>query len=191
MEMYDLDVEIEGVTPLLQNKIQPSEAVVKKRGEEQETEETAKSRLYKLEDGTIVVPSEWILRAMDRVSSEFKVPGMKRTTYKTLLPGNVNITKEAIPIEPQSWVVDERTVVIPSTRGRVWRYRPKFPKWKLRFTFRVFDTRIDKKTLITILQEAGRRIGIGDARKIGFGRFIVSGVGEEKPSTIEKKIRKL
>ena len=52
----------------------------------------------------IVVPSVWILSAMFKVSSDVQVPGMKRKTYKQLLPGNVFIKPEFIEIE--NWEKD-------------------------------------------------------------------------------------
>ena len=179
--MYEVNVEIEGITPLLMNRFIEDEEIPKKKGEQKETEEDAKKRLYLNEKGEIIVPSEWLLRAMDRVSSEFKVEGMKRATYKSLLAGNIFIEPEAIKIEPQEWIVDKRSVVIPATRGRIMKYRPKFNQgWKLKFKIKVFDDRIKKEVLYHILVEAGRRAGIGDGRTIGMGRFIVKSFEKEK-----------
>lgn len=171
--MYTVQVRIKGVTPLLMNKFVEKEANPQKRGEEEDTPELAKEKVYRNDKGEIIVPAEMILRAMDKVSSEYKIEGMKKTTAKSLLPGNIFIEPEGIKIEPQNFVVDKRTVVIPATRGRVIRYRPKFPEWKLEFKIHIFDDRIKPEILQHILSEAGRRAGIGDGRKIGFGRFVI------------------
>jgi len=171
--MKTYEVEIEGITPLMMNRILEPEEIPKKQGEAFDSQELAHKKVYKVGD-KIVVPSEWIIRAMQRVAGEFRVEGMKKTTYKQLLPGNVFIEPEFIEIDPQEYVIDKRTVVIPTTRGRVWRYRPKWPKWKLKFKIKVFDERIKQEVLNHILVEAGRRVGIGDGRSIGFGRFIVT-----------------
>jgi len=173
--VYSMRVEIEGITPLLQNKFIEDQEVPQKKGEAHDSPDLVPYKLYKNDKGEIVVPSEWIIRAMERVASEFKVEGMKKVTYKNLLPGNIYIEPEAIRIEPQKYSIDKRTVVIPSTRGRIMRYRPRFEKgWKLAFTIRVFDDRIKKEVLKHILEDTGRRVGIGDARRIGMGRFIVT-----------------
>ena len=176
--MYKVDVEIKGITPLLMHRFLENEPKPEKRGEDIENEEIAEHRLYKNDKGEVIVPNEWIIRAMFKVASDFKVEGMRKKTMKSLLPGNIYIEPEAIKIEPQKWAVDKRTVVIPSTRGRVMRFRPKFENWKLSFKVLVMDDRIKPEILHHILEEAGRRSGIGDGRSIGFGRFIVSKFGE-------------
>lgn len=173
--MYRVAVEIEGITPLLQNKYIEPQEIPQKKGEAHDSPELVPYKLHKNDKGEIVVPSESIMRAMETVAGEFKVEGMKKATYKNLLPGNIYIEPEGIKIEPQSYVIDKRPVVNPVTRGRIMRYRPKFEKgWRLAFIIHVFDDRIKKEVLKHILEEAGRRVGIGDGRRIGMGRFIVT-----------------
>ena len=171
--MEEYEVTIKGITPLMSNRFLENEETSGKKGEVEDSPELADKKVYRVGD-KVVAPSEWIQRAMEKVASEFKVEGMGRTTYKTLLPGNIFINPEYIPIEPQSYVIDKRSVVNPFTKGRVIRYRPKWTNWKLSFKIQVFDKRLKEDVLRNILTEAGRRVGIGDGRKIGFGRFVVT-----------------
>ena len=166
-------VTIEGVRPLLMNKWIPDDASTKKRGEAQDSPEMAKKRAY-IVDGKLVMPAEWIERAMHSVSSSFKLPGHGKKTYKDLIGGAISIEPEFIELTPQEYKIDERTVVIPATRGRVLRYRPRLdPGWRATFHIHVFDSRIGKDVLENILAEAGRLKGVGDGRSIGMGRFII------------------
>jgi len=166
--MFRVKVKIKGTTPLLMNKWNQELAEART-----DRPEFAEKRLYKNDKGEIVVPAEWIERAIMKVAKDFKVEGQRKITYALLLPGNVIIRPEFIKIEPQKWVIDARTVVIPSTGGRVMRYRPKFENWSLEFSIDVIDERIKPETLQKILVDAGRRVGIGDGRSIGFGRFMI------------------
>ena len=172
MQIYQ--VEIEGIRPLLTNRYMEDEVAVKKRGEEKDNEELAKKKVYQV-DGKLVIPAEQIERAMEKVASSFKVEGQGKKTYKDLVQGAVFVEPEYIEIRPQKFEIDKRTVVIPSTRGRVARYRPKWnPGWKLKFKVRVMDDRVTPEVLQKIIDEAGRIKGIGDGRSIGMGRFMLT-----------------
>ena len=56
-------------------------------------------------------------------------------------------------------------------RQRIMRMRPIFRRWRLEFELEM-DEAIWKSvgTFVTVVERAGR-IGLGDARKIGYGRF--------------------
>ena len=166
MERYK--VKIKGVTALLMNKWCNELQEIK-----QDKIEYAKKRLYTNDKGEPVIPAEWIERALMIVAREEQVKGFKKLKYSSILPGNLIIEPRYIVFEHNGMKVDERTVVIPSTGGRVIRYRPRFDEWKATFEITILDERITQEILQKLLIEAGRRIGIGDGRTIGFGRFIL------------------
>ena len=71
-------------------------------------------------------------------------------------------------------------VVIPSTKGRVMRYRPIFKKWKLEFNIDIEDE-IDPNAVKEALEIAGKYVGIGDWRpekKGKYGKFQVTSFQE-------------
>ena len=178
--MKTYKVTIKGVRPLLMNKWVEDNSI-KKRGEVQDSAELCEHKLYKL-NGKLVQPAEHIERAMEKVASSFKIKGAGKKTYKDLVQGAVFIQPEFIEHKVQKWVVDKRTVVIPSTKGRILRFRPRLDEWELDFTVQVLDDRVTPEILKLILDEAGRLKGIGDGRSIGFGRFIVTRFEEVKKS---------
>jgi hypothetical protein len=105
----------------------------------------------------------------------------KITTQKSsLVPAAVALIELTCPLrgpdgEPK-WEVDSRSVVIPSTGGRIMCHRPRLDRWRVSFTLEV-DTGMFSVPLVRqLLDDAGKRIGLGDfrpARKGPFGRFVV------------------
>ena len=72
--------------------------------------------------------------------------------------------------------VDSRPVVIPSTKGRIMRHRPRLNTWGLEVSLEVDQTMIESETIHQLLEEGGRRLGLGDYRPERggpFGRFSV------------------
>jgi hypothetical protein len=57
-------------------------------------------------------------------------------------------------------------------RNRTARTRPIFRAWSATFPFEIDDTELALSDLERIVERAGRLQGIGDARKLGYGRFI-------------------
>jgi hypothetical protein len=77
----------------------------------------------------------------------------------------------------EPWRVDTRAVRIPSTGGRILAHRPMFDDWKLTFTAELDTTILSEKLLRAIIDDAGKRVGLGDFRpatKGPFGRFVVT-----------------
>ncbi len=56
-------------------------------------------------------------------------------------------------------------------RGRIKRTRPIFPTWALDADFELVDDTMDFATVVSIVELSGVGVGLGDARRIGYGRF--------------------
>ena len=70
--------------------------------------------------------------------------------------------------------LDMRAVVNPMTKGRNLRYRiAAKPGWTCQFTIAWDDRIVSKDQIKLSVENAGMLQGIGDARKIGYGRFKV------------------
>jgi hypothetical protein len=174
-------IEIEGIRPLLQNRFpeESFEAEAKtKRNVGTIKGDVPETKLYKLPDGTIYEPAEHILGTLIKAATNFKVGGKRGKSYKDLIQSSVIITPDTIPHIHQEWIVDKRSVVVPATRGRVMRLRPRFDKWALKFSLEIVEDRIGKATIKEILDFAGTSVGIGDYRP-RFGGFIVTHFMEE------------
>lgn len=66
--------------------------------------------------------------------------------------------------------VDRRMVKIPQG-GRVPTTRPIFPRWSATFEFELDANEIDKDDFASYAEKAGRVEGVGDGRRLGYGRF--------------------
>lgn len=173
--MKEVEVKIEGVSPLLmhrfsEEKKEDKSKVVTGAGDYSNDAEMA---LYKLPDGTIYTPATHIEGALMKAASNFQIVGKGKKTYKDLAKSALFVTPDAIAHLQPVWVEDKRAVVVPSTRGRVVRSRPRFDAWSLKFTIKILDKQFPKEVVKQILDYAGNNVGIGDFRP-RFGRFMVT-----------------
>lgn len=71
--------------------------------------------------------------------------------------------------------LDVRSVKNPSTRGRNVRYRVAAASgWQTTFRIGWDVTIVSRLQMQAVAHDAGQLCGVGDARAIGFGRFIIS-----------------
>ena len=184
-------VVIQGITPLLMNRFTETAEIqvtggtaVTFRGEKGTPREQAESKRYADQDGRLYIPGPNIFAAIIAGGAFHKAGRSKLTTHKTsLIPAGVMVDDlicplidgEGAPIT--EWEVDSRSVVIPSTGGRIMCHRPRVDKWWSKFTLDV-DTAMFTASLVrAVVDDAGKKIGLGDyrpARKGPFGRFVVS-----------------
>ncbi len=74
----------------------------------------------------------------------------------------------------QEVYLDVRGVVNPATRGRNVRYRVATREgWEATFTLEFDPSIVDRNQMQAVLIDAGKLVGLGDARAIGYGRFEV------------------
>ena len=176
--MKIINATIKGIVPMLMHS--PSgikdESTKKQSGKQDYTKE-AETALYKNPDGSIYFPSTWIEGTLKKASTNFKIPGRGKKTYKDLMLSSVIIDPENIPLISKGYEVDARVVKVG--QSRIIRYRPIFKKWEAIFTINVLDDQIDHSALKEILEYAGKYVGIGDYRP-KFGRFEISAFGEKK-----------
>lgn len=72
--------------------------------------------------------------------------------------------------------LDVRSVKNPATKGRNVRYRvAAAPGWNLNVSVLWDKTIISRAELEAVVIDAGKLVGLGDGRNIGFGRFEVTG----------------
>ena len=133
-------------------------------------------KLYKDGNGKIYIPSTYIRGALVEAGKSVKVQGKGKATYSKLIGSTVSINPDGMIISPQTWIPYTITAVNPMTRGRMSVTRPKFDSWGIDFEIIATDD-IPEDKLATILEEAGKFVGIGDWRpqkKGMFGKFIVT-----------------
>ena len=179
-KMKKINVSVKGVAPLLQHKMslgQEAQLASKtKKVSGQAKGDNPEEYLYKIDD-KIVQPTEHFMQGIIKQLSNYKIQGKGKKTYKELGKGSLNITPEFAEHKNQNWVIDNRTVVIPATRGRAVRLRPKLENWELDFTIELLNDDMPVEVIKSALDDMGRESGIGDYRP-RFGRFIVTSFQE-------------
>lgn len=194
--MQRIEVTIEGISPLLMNRY-TDEAAMKSEGGTSATyvgtkgtprEQAAKKR-YVDERGVLHLPGPNVFRAIIDAGTFHKAGKSKVTTARTsLVPAGVALVELTMPVlghddKEAAWEVDSRSVVIPSTGGRIMCHRPRVDQWRLNFTLEVDPSMFNVSLVRALVDDAGRRIGLGDfrpARKGPFGRFVVTRWDVEK-----------
>jgi len=187
--MKTVDVTIEGVTSLIQHRFSESAEVdlqkstrligATKRLPRDEAEQAA----YRFPNGQLYHPGAAIARMLREAGANHKIKGSRRSA-KFAVPSAVIVPDDAIALVcPETgkplddFEVDSRPVVIPATKGRIMRHRPRLDKWAMKFTLEIDDDLLPTDFVHQLLEEGGRKLGIGDFRpeKGGpFGRFQVT-----------------
>lgn len=186
-----IHVTIEGVSPLLMNRFTEANEIavsggttVAFRGSKGTPREQAEPKRYADSKGMLYIPGPNIFSALIAAGSFHKAGKSKITTMKTsLVPAGIQVEDLVCSLDTDQWEVDSRSVVIPSTGGRIMCHRPRVDKWSLSFTLDVDTTMFDPKLVRAIVDDAGKKIGLGDyrpARKGPFGRFVVTAWVEAK-----------
>jgi len=171
MSIMSAYCKVQGAAPLLMHAfpLVPIEALDKKLPAEQ-----AKYSEYRTPDGKLYIPGTNIQRAL--VSGATYSKGKGRGSLQKSAAACLVVDPEYCVLDAQTYLVDSRPVVIPSTKGRVMRHRPRFDKWGVEFTISWDDTLLKGSEVRRIVDDTGSRVGLLDFRpekKGPFGRYTV------------------
>ena len=172
MAIETVRVKIEGISPLLMHAypMVAIEALDKKPPEEQAELAAYRDPVTK----GLYVPGVNLQRSLIAAASFSK--GKGRASLQKQVAACVFIHPERIPLANKDYALDARPVVIPATKGRIMRYRPRLDTWTLNVEAE-FDPNLLKVTeLRRVFDDAGSRVGLLDFRpehKGPFGRFSV------------------
>lgn len=191
--MYQVQARIVGTAPLLQHKFPLDvlsglmEGATRKTGSEDRRYEWLES-MYTL-DGRLVQPATHIEGALVRAAAGFRVKGSRGKTYRDIIRAYVLVSPDEIPhlwndqpirapgpelltMPTDALCVNLQRVII--NRAAVARARLQINAgYELAFTVMVNDDQIRPEVVKTILDEAGRAVGIGDGRP-KYGRFRIA-----------------
>jgi hypothetical protein len=182
-----IHIKIDGVTPLIMNRYHEAAAIAATEGtrgssaaaERGTPQEMCELKLYRDLKGEISIPQPNLLRCFADGGYFHKI-GKKQVTTKesSQMFACFDIVGVTIPLKhKQPWKVDTRPVVIPATKGRILTHRPMFDDWSLEFDCELDTSIIGPKLLRLIIDDAGKRIGLGDFRpskKGPYGKFVVT-----------------
>lgn len=166
------EVTIKGISPLLMRAFPmvPIEGFEKKSPDDQ-----AKACEYRTVDGKLYIPGVNLQRAL--VAGATYSKGKGRGSLQKQVAACVFVTPEYLILTPQSYVIDARPVVVPATKGRVIRYRPRFDVWEVTFFLEWDDILLRENEIRKVVDDTGTRVGLLDFRpacKGPFGRFVVT-----------------
>ena len=184
--MKTFTATIQGLSSLIQHRFSESAearsstraAVVEERIPRDEAEKCS----YRMKDGTCYHPGASIARLLREAGGNHKLVGTRKSA-KYSVPAAVIVNEEILVLTNgdgktpiKDFEVDSRPVVIPATKGRVMRHRPRHDCWSTKFTLEINEKILPTDFVHKLLVEGGQQLGLGDFRpeKGGpFGRFSV------------------
>lgn len=205
--MSSIKVAIQGSSPLLMNrfteqaaaKVSAGTSTAIMSGNRGTPREQAEPRLYTSANGHPIVPGPNVFRGLIDAGQFHKAGKSKITTYRSsLIPAGMMVDDiECFVVDPfnngkpAKWEVDSRSVVNPTTSGRMMCHRPRFDAWALSFTLTVDDKMFDESLVRALVDDFGTKIGLGDfrpSRKGPFGRFLVTHWARTVVVPVETKV---
>lgn len=172
MPVRTVEVTLQGKTPLLMHRfpLEPVEAIDKKPKEEQ-----AEIAAYRDEEtGNLYVPGVNVQRAF--IGGAVYSKGKGRASLQKPAAACLMVSPANLDLGIKDYAVDSRPVVIPSTKGRVIRHRPRINDWKISFELDYDDTLLSHDQVREIVDNTCQRVGFLDfrpERKGPFGRAMV------------------
>ncbi len=191
------EVEIQGVTPILMNRFKEDAEVAvssghspaHNAGDRGTPRDEAEVGAYRDDDGYLYIPHTWIFSSLINAGKFHKIGRNKMTTAKSsLVPAYISVDELMIDLFDEEgnkiteFEVDSRSVRIPATGGRIMRHRARIDAWKAKFTLEVDPQGVSENLMRTLVDDAGKKIGIGDFRpetRGAFGKFVVSNWARE------------
>ncbi len=174
-----IDITIKGETPLIMHKFCEEDLQGNsKRNKNLTPREVADRFCYKTKNGDLYLPSENVFACLISAGQFHKLGKNKVTTMKSsLIPAGINILDDICNLNTKDYEVDSRSVVIPSTQGRIMQHRPRLDTWETSFTLEVDGNMFSESFVREIVDDAGSKCGLGafrPNRKGRFGKFKVS-----------------
>ena len=176
-----IDVEIEGIAPLLMHRFSAQSAEqLKSRTRKGSTNHKsddpkiiAENAAYRdPKTGELYIPSYMIHAAMrNAVATDMKLGRSKQETRQRVA-GGIYIAPEKLFLGTKDYKIQEDVAVNHNNQARVLVYRPRIDKWKLKFTIYYDARRLNPDFIRALLEEAGIYSGIGAHRPL-HGRFKV------------------
>lgn len=188
--MKNIKLKIKGITPLLQHRFTEEElmGLLGSKSEKKKDKETLTPReiaskyAYQGEDGTYQIPTAYLIGAFKSVASEYKQKNSVRKSMKSIAGGILKPQSEFATLVDEHGVplsgfeVDIRKAT-NHQKGAVAVCRPRFDKWEVHLDVMIDDELASPEIVHQILNDAGKRAGIGSFRvsKGGsFGQFRVT-----------------
>jgi hypothetical protein len=141
-------------------------------------EDQAEKASYRNEGGSLYVPTLCMWCCLVEAGRHVVYQGKKKisTRDSSLLSIGAKILDDGLLLNQTKYEIDERSCVVPATKGRIMVYRPKFNDWELSFRLEVDLTEFSLNTIKELVKVAGKAVGLlayRPAKKGWFGTFEV------------------
>jgi hypothetical protein len=181
-------IELAGLTPLVMHNIRladPEDAIVRAIGEltskkKNKTDADLKEiehleflgGLYYDTDIGVHVPSRSIIRCFEQAGAITRA-GTSVVRAVSVLTDRFPLTYAGpgTPEELYQKTEHRFRMSVGVQRAKIMRMRPMFRTWKLDFSLELAEDILNPREFAEIVARAGRSVGLGDARKLGNGRF--------------------
>lgn len=186
---------IKGTTPLLQHRMTEDElfGLLGAKTEKKKDKETQTPReiaeKYAYRDGDkFYVPAEYLSGAFAHVASDYKQKNSVRKSLKTIARGIFRPTSDKFHLKDKDgkFIGDFEVDVRKATnhqKGAIAVCRPRFDQWQFDAEVMIDESLVSPETVLDVLNDAGKRSGMGSFRvfKGGyFGQFQVMSFEESK-----------
>ena len=189
MALQQLEITIEGVSPLLMhngqtadplNKFSKELKAVSSKRKKTDEDYAEMSRiewhagLYVNRDGFLVIPSEILEASIGDGAKKSKLgKAFKSAVFvdqDAILDIGIGPKKKAIDLWGDDQYRDVRGVRVG--QARIMRTRPIFTNWKAKFVVNYDDEQVNESEVVRALEDAGSKSGLCDNRP-KYGRFRV------------------
>jgi hypothetical protein len=177
---------IQGITPLLMNRFSDEAEItttsghtpaLRGNGKGTPREQAERTSYRDASTGDLYLPGPNVFAALVEAGKFHKLGKNKVTTQKSsLVPAGLLVEEIMVPLGTRDFEVDSRRVRIPATGGCVMRHRARLDRWTATFTIDVDESVFSPEFVRALLDDAGKKVGIGDYRPATrgpFGRFVV------------------
>ena len=176
VEPYVVEATIQGVTAFLFHRwsVDGVEAKAKAaKGSKAKKEDDLESYVYRLDNGRLAIPSEYLRMAVINAAKFKQDPRSPRKSAMDLFKAGITCLDELCDLGVKDWdYVDRRRVQVQ--RNAITRHRPAMKAgWKISVRLQIqLPEYISPDLINEVVQSAGRLIGLGDFRPT-FGRYQV------------------
>jgi hypothetical protein len=110
----------------------------------------------------LCIPGTAIQRALVNAAAYSK--GKGRASLQKVTAACVLVLNEYVGLGTTKFVLDSRPVVVPATKGRIMRHRPKIEKWRGTFGLEWDETLLKEDEVKRIVEDMGKRVGLLEFR---------------------------
>lgn len=173
--MKKISVKIKGISGLLMHAF-PMCPIENPPIEKRSVEEQAELAAYRDPDsGMLYIPGIAIQRSFIGAAAYSK--GKGRASLQKQTAACLFVFPDRILLGVKKYAIDSRPIVVPATRGRVIRHRPRLDEWQAAFEIEYDEDLLTERQVRQIVDDSGSRVGLLDFRpekKGPFGRFVVT-----------------